>query len=272
MKKIIKEFWILAILLSVALSGYAYDFSVDGIYYSKYSDGKTAFVTYKDTSFNSYSGSVVIPSTVTYSGTTYSVTNIGDDAFENCSGLKTVIIPNSVTSIGKFAFNYCIGLTSVTIGNSVTSIGNCAFDNCSGLKQLTIQDGTSTLSLGYNSKSSSSSSVGEGLFYDSPLERVYLGRDLSYDTSKSCGYSPFYGKSTIKELTIGNSVTSIVEWAFYKCSGLTSVTIPNSVTSIGEYAFCNCSGLTSVTIPNSVTEIGNWAFSGCSPNIRFVRF
>ena len=287
MKKIIKEFWILAILLSVALSGYAYDFSVDGIYYSKYSDGKTAFVTYKDTSFNSYSGSVVIPSTVTYSGTTYSVTNIGDDAFyycrkltsvtipnsvtsigndafENCSGLKTVIIPNSVTSIGKFAFNYCIGLTSVTIGNSVTSIGNCAFDNCSGLKQLTIQDGTSTLSLGYNSKSSSSSSVGEGLFYDSPLERVYLGRDLSYDTSKSCGYSPFYGKSTIKELTIGNSVTSIVEWAFYKCSGLTSVTIPNSVNSIGESAFSSCSSLKTVVFGSGLKEIGCNAFYNCS--------
>ena len=80
MKKIIKEFWILAILLSVALSGYAYDFSVDGIYYGKNSDGKTVYVTYKDTNYNSYMDSVVIPSTVTYSGTTYSVTSISDGA------------------------------------------------------------------------------------------------------------------------------------------------------------------------------------------------
>ena len=94
MKNIVKEFWILALLLSVALSGYAESFSVGGIYYGKNSDGKTVYVTY-----NSYSGSVVIPSTVTYSGTTYSVTSIGSYAFHNCSGLTSVTIPNSVTSI-----------------------------------------------------------------------------------------------------------------------------------------------------------------------------
>ena len=65
-------------------------------------------------------------------------------------------------------------------------------------------------------------------------------------------------------MTIGNSVTSIGEWAFYNCSGLTSVTIGNSVTSIGDYAFKDCGGLTSVTIGNSVTSIGDYAFSGCS--------
>ena len=130
MKKIIKEFWILAILLSVALSGYAYDFSVDGIYYGKNSDGKTVYVTYKDTNYNSYMGSVVIPSTVTYSGTTYSVTSIGDRAFSWCKRQTSVTIPNSVTSIGEYAFHWSSGLTSVTIGNSVTEIGWGAFYNC----------------------------------------------------------------------------------------------------------------------------------------------
>ena len=122
MKKIIKKFWILAILLSVALSGYAYDFEVNGIYYGKNSDGKTVYVTYKDSYSNSYSGSAVIPSTVTYSGKTYSVTSIGSDAFSDCYGLTSVTIPNSVTSIGQSAFVRCSGLTSVTIPNSVTII------------------------------------------------------------------------------------------------------------------------------------------------------
>ena len=138
MKKIIKEFWILALLLSVALSGYAYDFEVNGIYYGKNSDGKTVYVTYKDTNYNSYMDSVVIPSTVTYSGTTYSVTSIGYWAFSECSGLTSVTIPNSVTSIGGSAFYKCSGLTSVTIPNSVTSIGDSAFENCSGLTSVTI--------------------------------------------------------------------------------------------------------------------------------------
>ena len=76
---------------------------------------------------------------------------------------------------------------------------------------------------------------------------------------------PWYSyRSSIKSITIGNSVTSIGDWAFYGCKGLTSVTIPNSVTSIGNNAFRNCAGLTSVTIPNSVTSIGSYAFYGCT--------
>ncbi|MBQ9392453.1 MAG: leucine-rich repeat domain-containing protein, partial [Oscillospiraceae bacterium] len=71
-------------------------------------------------------------------------------------------------------------------------------------------------------------------------------------------------RSSIKKVTIGNSVTSIGDWAFYYCTGLTSVTIPDSVTSIGDRTFSYCSGLTSVTIPDSVTSIGDRTFSDCS--------
>ncbi len=75
---------------------------------------------------------------------------------------------------------------------------------------------------------------------------------------------PWYSsRSSIKEVSIGNSVTSIGNYAFYACTSLTSVTIPNSVTSIGRDAFQSCSSLTSVTIPNSVTSIGRYAFSHC---------
>lgn len=64
------------------------------------------------------------------------------------------------------------------------------------------------------------------------------------------------------EIDIGNTVTSIGEYAFVGCIGLTSVTIPSSVTNIRNWAFEGCSGLTSVTIPNGV--VGNWVFEGCS--------
>ncbi|MBE6285495.1 MAG: hypothetical protein E7093_03515 [Bacteroidales bacterium] len=165
-----------------------------------------------------------------------SVTSIGSSAFSGCSGLTSVKIPNSVTSIGGSAFSGCTGLTSVTIPNSVTSIGYAAFDECTNLKELCIEDGGETLYLRYNS-------TNEGLFYDCPLETLYLGRDLSYDTSYSYGYSPFYKIKTLKSVTICNSVTSIGDYAFYGCSGLTSITIGNSVTSIEDDAFYKCSNL-----------------------------
>ncbi|MBR4963694.1 MAG: leucine-rich repeat domain-containing protein, partial [Muribaculaceae bacterium] len=100
----------------------------------------------------------------------------GDNAFYNCRGLTSVAIPNSVTSIGGSAFRGCSGLASVTIPNSVTSIDDYAFLGCSELKQLTIEDGEETLSLGNNG-------LGTGLFNDCPLESLYLGRNLSYDTN-----------------------------------------------------------------------------------------
>ena len=90
-----------AVLSLVATTASAQDFDVDGIYYNYNWEG-TATVTYKGSSYdadaNEYTGEVIIPSSVTYSGTTYSVTSIGDKAFGECSGLTSVSIPNSVTS------------------------------------------------------------------------------------------------------------------------------------------------------------------------------
>ena len=195
---------------------------------------------------NSVSGAVVIPSSVTNNGTTYSVTSIGDEAFYLCSGLTSVTIPNSVTSIGDYAFEGCSSLTSVTIGNSVTSIGDYAFISCSGLTSVTIPN--------------SVTSIGDYAFEGcSSLTSVTIGNSVT-----SIGYRAFYECSGLTSVTIPNSVTSIGQSAFAYCSGLTSVTIPNSVTSIGNSAFAGCSSLTSVTIPNSVTSIGWYAFASCS--------
>ena len=137
---------LLVALLPLLASAYAYDAEIDGIYYSF--SGDEATVTYRNTSFNSYSGVVVIPSSVTYNGTTYSVTSIGNSTFAGCTSLTSVTIPNSVTSIGNSTFAGCTSLTSVTIPNSVISIGTQAFYNCRGLTSVTIPN--SVTSIGNN--------------------------------------------------------------------------------------------------------------------------
>ena len=283
------------LFVATASSAFAYDFSAvapsgQTLYYNIVSGH--AELTSQNTSSPRYStyptGSLVIPSSVTYSGTTYSVTSIGDDAFLSCRGLISVTIPNSVTSIGNSAFSGCSGLTSVTIPNSVTSIDSSAFYIVKNIEYhgsatgapwgaLTLNgviegdfifsDNTHSVLTAYVGNGgnvtipNSVTSIGELAFYNcSGLTSVTIPNSVT-----SIGGGAFYGCSGLTSITIPNSVTSIGNSAFYGCSGLTSnVTIPNSVTSIGELAFYNCSGLTSVTIPNSVTNIGEGVFYGCS--------
>ena len=223
---------------------FASNTSVGGIWYNFNNANYTAEVTYKgsySSQYNEYSGSIVIPSSVSYSGTTYSVTSIGKSAFEECRSLTSVTIPNSVTSIGGNAFAYCRSLTSVTIPNSVTSIGDYAFGECSSL--------TSPI---YNAH----------IF--ARLPESYSGAYTISSGIESIASDAFSGCRSLTSVTIPNSVTSIGEYAFQGCSSLISIDIPNSVTSIGTHAFAYCSGLTSVTIPNSVTSIGGLAFRDCS--------
>ncbi len=128
-------------LVMATASLWAHDFEVDGIYYNITDEtNKTVAVTYRGSSAdnytNEYSGHVIIPASVTYNGTRYSVTGIGNSAFKNCTDLTSVTIPNSVTTIGNSAFVNCTKLTSVSIPNSVTSIGKRAFSNCTNLKHI----------------------------------------------------------------------------------------------------------------------------------------
>ena len=247
----IKTLFVTLFLLSVNIVN-AHDFVSNGIYYDiTDATNKTVAVTYKGIDCysysNEYTGSVVIPESVSYNGKVYSVTSIGNYAFVGCSGLTSIKIPNSVTSIGEWAFSYCSGLTSITIPNSVTSIGDEAFNGCSGLTSIVIPN--SVTSIGDEAFN------GTAWYNNQPDGVVYAGNVLY----KYKGTMPSYTSVVVKEGTLG-----IAEYAFEDCSGLTSVEIPNSVTSISDYAFRGCTSLKSIAIPNSVTDMEQRMFEGCT--------
>ena len=188
-------------------------------------------------------------------GTTMIVSN----AFDTCTSLASITIPNSVTSIGSYTFKGCTGLTSIgtyafysctglksiTIPNSVTNIGMYAFGNCTGLTNITIPNRITKIE--------------RGLFYGcSALTNVTIPNSVT-----SIGGDAFDNCIRLKSITIPNSVIGIGSDAFYNCIGLKSIIIQDSVISIGDRTFKGCTGLTSIEIPNSVTQIGDNAFSSC---------
>ena len=199
---------------------------------------------------------------LTSDGIHYLVNYTGQDS--------SIILPNNYNGenyiIGKCAFFDCSAISSISIPNKVTAIENYAFDNCTSLKNIIFEDGENTLTLGYNHYDSYYG--GQGLFFDCPLESIYIGRNLVYPDSEdnysdnSYGYSPFYNKEKLTSVLFGkcDSIISIKNCMFSGCSNLTKITIPNSITNIGHKAFNNCYKLENITIPNSVTNIDSYAF------------
>ena len=233
-----------ALLLLCATAATAHNFEVDGIYYNVTdATNKRVEVTIGT---KNYTGDVRIPANVIYDGTTYSVTTIGDRAFQYCSSLTSITIPNSVTTIGDRAFYNCSSLTSVIIGNSVTTIGAYAFDSCTSLASITIPNSVTTIEY--------------GAFYDcSKLSAVINFSNLTFSRGNSSyGHIAYYANKVI------NAPNGFIDgdyvWAnkdnIYILAGYlgnaAQIKLPADYNGnnyvIGDYAFLLCYSLTSVTM------------------------
>ena len=269
------------------------EFGVSSLQYKVTGDNTVEVVRadyYKDLTY------VVIPETVEIDGKTYKVTRIGNSAFESCSRLTFVSIPNSVSSIGEYAFSYTY-MTSLDIPNSVTEIGDGAF----GMIKNVVYNGKATGSP-WNALTVNGYIDGKCIFADAekthltafitsrdsmetivdiPESVLTIGSnayinvlakkygDAYYFGNEKNPYlilwrvGDFSGDSEITSYEIKDGCKYIYYSAFSNMDALESVTIPNSVVSIGNCAFFGCDNLKSVDISNSVIVIGEDVFGNC---------
>ncbi len=213
-----------------------------------------------------------------------SVTSIGDEAFRYCENLTNVTIGNGVANIGSGAFQSCMNLNSITLGSNIRRIGVDAFEvgtnniyneynnayyvgnsdnpymalvkvKSTNITSCNIHSKTKMIALEVFSNCENLASI------------IVESGNTVYHVTQNCLI-----ETATKTLVVGcqtsviptdGSVTSIGEYAFYKCGRLKGIAIPDSVTSIGDFAFLSCTGLLSITLGNGLTSIGNWAFHSC---------
>jgi hypothetical protein len=174
------------------------------------------------------------------------VTNIGAEAFFDCSGLTAITIPSSVNTIGQQAFFGCSALQNVVIPNGVTDLNYATFYGCIGLTNVELPVGLTN--------------IDGSVFHDcNNLSSIVIP-----GTVVSIGDSSFLNCSGLTNIVLPDSITNIDAAAFYNCYSLSSVALPTNLTMVGAEVFALCGGLTNVVIPTNVDNIGFAAFDGAS--------
>ena len=268
---------------TLSLTATAADFDKDGIYYNITStQNKTVEVTGTQTYPATYKNRVTIPASVTYNGTTYSVTAIGAGAFiiseslqsvsipgsvkeikigafAGCTGLTAVTLPAGLTTIGEKCFEGCRSLTSIQVPASVTSIGEYAFRSCSGLTSITVESGNTT----YDSRNNCNAIV-----HTASNQIIAACRNTTIPASvTSLGTAAFYGQTDLQTVAIPTTITSIGRRTFQGCTALKSIHIPASVATIEDYAFWGCTSLANVfTHTKQPSSLALHTFQGIADN------
>jgi len=269
----------------------AYDVKVDDIYYNLNQEEMTAEVTYAARGYSGdYSGDVTIPSSIDYQGTTYKVTRIGDRAFNFCSELTSIKLPDGIISIGEMGFGCCF-FTTVELPASITKIGPSAFESCPRLVSINLPNGLSEIeeSVFQGCRSLSSITIPEGVTkigktafgYCEALGTVELPEGLTTigngsfnncisltsisipNSVKEIESSAFNWCTKLASVTMGDEVEAIGDLCFYACWRLTSINVSKNLKKVGYAAFSDCNSLVSITLPETVTQIDERAFADC---------
>ena len=245
-------------------------------------------------------GSMTLPSTVTYQGEDYTLTEVDVAAFYECDGLTgTLVVPGSITDINTYAFyacaglnvvelqegvttiwhnafNLCSGVTSISLPNTLATIFHNAFSGCSSLTSLHLPASVTTVypSVFTNDSALESITVDENhpLYYsenNAIIKRddktLFLGCKTTVipDDIVAIGGNAFHGAGDGGDLVIPNSVRSIGDYAFQSCHFSGTITLSDSLSTIGTFAFANSEFSGSLIMPNTVTSVGLRAFDHC---------
>lgn len=208
-----------------------------------------------------------IKPSVTYEGTTYNVTAVGERAFDDCRNLvrfqpERVKMP--LKEIGKEAFRGCEKLTALLLGSALETIGDGVFLRCSSLQNLEIPAGVTSIGKGVFDECTKLASIA----VNSANKHYMSSNGVLYNKERTvllvC--PNMYGDSYI----IPSGVKRIGEGAFYCCGNIRTIVLPEGLESIGDGAFDGCTGLENLTLPASLKSIGMGIVDHCEETLKEI--
>ena len=259
--------------------------TVDEIKFEVLMDGTVAIIGFSGTPTS-------IPSTVTIGDVSHRISEIQGGAFNGCSSLRSVSLPDGLITINQSAFVGCSSLESLDIPDSVKSIGDWIFEGCVSLREVSLSDSLEIIGnhVFINCKSLESldipdsvKKIGVNLFSGCvSLRQVNIPDHITIEGTsnmfngcaslksftmpsgfKDVGNQMFSGCESLENVVISPNVTYIGYSAFYGCESLTSVNLPEGLEHIDQEAFQGCTSLKSINLPYGVTEIPDYVFYGC---------
>lgn len=270
-----------------AVSALSIDFEAGGYHFSVNGEGSTVTLIAPDA--GKYEGDADLTFEITDGTAVYTLTGIGDSAFEN-SGVTSVTLPATVTSIGSYTFQGCTELAGITLPDGITEVGTGVFMNCSALAEVILPQALHTLPTRAFSGCEALTAL-KGEYKISEVgERAFSGckmlQDFRWDGLTGIGKSAFTRCSSLaeadltdaaeigdyafeactglKRVELPEGIATIPAGMFRDCTSLDDVTLPATLQHVEEYAFSNCRGISSLTLPGSLRHIGVEAFNACS--------